>query len=226
MDYIILIVVLIILTETTYVLIRKFKPYREHIRNIYVDTSVLIDGRIVKIAETGFISGNLIVLKSVLRELQLLADGKDNEKRNRARAGLKNVSELERIVEINTEIVNDDGDTLNVDEQLLSYAKENKGTILTLDFNLIEVANAEGIKALNINDLALAVRNDFLTGERVKVKIVEKGSGNKQGVAHLKDGTMVVVENASNKIGKEVSVELIRFYETSSGKMFFAKLAK
>ena len=199
---------------------------RSGARKIYVDTSVLIDGRILNIARTGFIDGDLIILKSVLRELQLLADGKDNEKRNRARAGLDNVSELERVVEVNTEILDDGEGVKKVDEELLKFAKENKGVVLTIDYNLIKVAEAENIKTLNVNDLALATRTDFLPGERIKLKITEKGSGRGQGVGHLKDGTMVVVDSAANTVGKDVIVEFMRFHETSSGKMIFAKIVK
>ena len=226
MEFLILIIVLIILAETTWLTVHKYKPMRSGNRKIYVDTSVLIDGRILNIARTGFIDGDLIVLKSVLRELQLLADGKDNEKRNRARAGLNNVAELERIVEINTEILDDGEGRKKVDEELLKYAKESKGVILTIDYNLIKVAEAEKIQALNVNDLALAVRTEFLPGEKIRLKITEKGSNRGQGVGHLQDGTMVVVDRASNKIGKDVTVEFVRFYETSSGKMIFAKIVR
>ena len=226
MEFLILIIVLMILAETTWLTVHKYKPMRSGNRKIYVDTSVLIDGRILNIARTGFIDGDLIVLKSVLRELQLLADGKDNEKRNRARAGLNNVAELERIVEINTEILDDGEGRKKVDEELLKYAKESKGVILTIDYNLIKVAEAEKIQALNVNDLALAVRTEFLPGEKIRLKITEKGSNRGQGVGHLQDGTMVVVDRASNKIGKDVTVEFVRFYETSSGKMIFAKIVR
>lgn len=226
MEFLILIIVLIILAETTWLTVHKYKPMRSGNRKIYVDTSVLIDGRILNIARTGFIDGDLIILKSVLRELQLLADGKDNEKRNRARAGLNNVAELERIVEINTEILDDGEGRKKVDEELLKYAKESKGVILTIDYNLIKVAEAEKIQALNVNDLALAVRTEFLPGEKIRLKITEKGSNRGQGVGHLQDGTMVVVDRASNKIGKDVTVEFVRFYETSSGKMIFAKIVR
>ncbi len=227
MDYIILIVVLIILTETTYVLIRKFKPYRANTRKIYVDTSALIDGRIVNVAETGFVSrDDLLIPKSVIEELQLLADGKDSEKRLRARAALENITKLEQIPDIYTDIVEGIKKVKKVDEELLWLAKEHKGVILTVDYNLIKVAEASGVKALNMNDLALAMRSDFLAGEKAKVVITDKGSSKGQGVGHLKDGTMVVVDNASNKIGKEITVEFVRFHETSSGKMIFAKIAK
>ena len=226
MEFLILIIVLIILAETTWLVVRKYKPVRAGNRKIYVDTSVLIDGRILNIARTGFIDGDLIILKSVLRELQLLADGKDNEKRNRARAGLNNVAELERVLEVNTEILDDGEGHKKVDEELLKYARESKGAILTIDYNLIKVAEAEKIPTLNVNDLALAVRTEFLPGEKIRLRITEKGSNRGQGVGHLKDGTMVVVDKASNKIGKDLTVEFVRFYETSSGKMIFAKIVR
>lgn len=226
MEILILLTTLAILTETSYLTVRNFRPGRSGLRRIYVDTSVLIDGRILNVARTGFIDGDLIILKSVLRELQLLADGKDNEKRSRARAGLDNVSELERVIEVNTEIV-DDGDGMKkVDEQLLKYAKENKGAILTIDYNLIKVAEAEKIATLNINDLALSVRTEFLPGEKIKLKITEKGSGRGQGIGHLSSGVMVVVDGAANKVGREITVEFMRFHETSAGKMIFAKISK
>lgn len=224
MELFILIIVVAIFVETSVLLFKKFRPGTGGKRKIYVDTSALIDGRILNIAKTGFIDGDLIVLKSVLLELQLLADGKDSEKRSRARAGLETVSELERVININTEIVDDTGGLKKVDEELLKYAKENKGAILTIDYNLIKVAEAEKIETLNVNDLAIAIRNEFLPGEKVKVKILEKGSNPGQGVGHLSDGTMVVVDNAANKIGRELYVELVRFHETPSGKLLFAKI--
>ena len=225
MELFILIITLIILAETTFLLITNKKPLTaESRRKIYVDTSALIDGRILNIAKTGFIRDDLIILKSVLKELQLLADGKDSEKRARARAGLDVVNELERVVHFNVEIVNDGEDHVKVDDQLLRFAKENKGTILTLDYNLIKVATAEKITTLNINDLAMALRNEFLAGEKAEVKIVDKGANKGQGIGHLPDGTMVVVDNASNKIGESLLVEFVKFHETSAGKMIFAKI--
>lgn len=226
MELLILIITLIILAETTFITVKKYRPTRTGGRKIYVDTSVLIDGRILNIARTGFVDGDLIILRSVLRELQLLADGKDNEKRQRARAGLSNISELERIVEVNTEIYNDAEVPKKVDEQLLKLAKENKGAILTLDYNLIKVAEAEKIPCLNINDLALAVKTEFLPGEKIKLKITEKGANRGQGIGYLDNGVMVVVDKASNKIGKTITVEFVRFHETSAGRMIFARPAK
>ncbi len=226
MELLVLLLTLAIFGETTYLVSKNRLPRRTGIRKIYVDTSALIDGRIINVAETGFLDGDLIILKSVLRELQLLADGKDAEKRVRARAGLSNVSELERVVNINTEIFDDGEGNKKVDEELLRFAKESKGAILTIDYNLIKVAEAEKIQALNINDLALAVRTEFLPGQKIEIKITEKGSNRGQGVGHLPNGTMVVVDKAANKIGKNLTVEFVRFHETSAGKMIFAKIAK
>ena len=225
MDIIILIITLMILAETSVLLARKVKPGRSGRRKVYVDTSALIDGRILNVARTGFIDGDLIILKSVLLELQLIADSKDSEKRTRARAGLDVVSELERVVEVNVEVVDDTGGLKKVDEELLKYARENRGAILTIDYNLIKVAEAEKIQTLNMNDLALAMRNEFLPGEKIKLKILEKGSNRGQGVGHLSDGTMVVVDNASRLVGREVMVEFVKFFETAAGKMIFARIA-
>lgn len=224
MELIILITVIVILAETSFLTIKKVKPLRTGKRKIYIDTSALIDGRIINVARSGFIDGDIVVLKSVLRELQLLADGKESEKRLKARAGLDAVAELERIVNINTEIYDDGEGRKKVDEELLKFAKENRGAILTVDYNLIKVAEAEKIESLNINDLALAVRTEFLSGEKMEVKITEKGSNRGQGVGHLPDGTMVVVNNAANKIGKSLNVEFERFHETPAGRIIFAKI--
>ena len=226
MEPIILTISLLILLETSILVFRKIKPVTPSRRKIYVDTSVLIDGRILEIAKTGFLDGDLIILKSVLLELQLLADSKDNDKRVKARAGLDVASELERVININTEIIDDTGGLKKVDEQLLKVAKENKGAIITMDFNLIKVAKAEKIETLNINDLAISVRTEFSTGDKFKVKIVEIGSNRGQGVGHLPNGTMVVVENASSKVGQTVSIELTKFFETSAGRMAFARIVK
>ncbi len=225
MELFILIVSLIILAETTFIIITNKKPLlSETRRKIYIDTSALIDGRILNIAKTGFIRDDVVILKSVLKELQLLADGKDSEKRARARAGLDVANALERIVHFNVEIVDDGEGRVKVDDELLKYAKENKGTILTLDYNLIKVAAAEKIPTLNINDLAMSLRNEFLAGEKAEIKIVDKGANKGQGIGHLPDGTMVVVDGAATKIGESLLVEFVKFHETSAGKMIFARI--
>lgn len=228
MELFILLIVLAIFAETSVLLIKNHKPIiNTNKRKIYVDTSAVIDGRILKVAKTGFIGDDLIIPKGVLKELQLLADGKDSEKRSRARAGLGTINELERIVHFNVEILDDEKLGINkVDDELLKLAKDNHGLILTIDFNLIKRANAERIETLNVNDLQLALRNEFKEGEKFVIKITDKGTNKGQGVGHLKDGTMVVVDNASNKIGESLEVEFVKFYETSAGKMAFAKQVK
>ncbi len=226
MDFVILIVLILVLVETSILLFRKFQPNLSSKRKIYIDTSVLIDGRIINVAKTGFLDGDIIILKTVLLELQLLADSKDSERRKIGRNGLDNAAELERVVNINTEVVDDTGGIKKVDEELLKVAKENRGAIMTIDYNLIKVAEAEKIETLNLNDLALAVRTEFLPGEIITLKIFEKGSNRGQGVGHLPDGTMVVVENASRKVGQEVKAKLIKYFETSAGRMIFAQLVK
>lgn len=229
MEFVLLMIALAILAETSYLTFFKHVVIRSGQRKIYVDTSALIDGRILAMARTSFLQGDeLIILRSVLRELQLLADGKDQERRTRARAGLETAAELERVLNVTTTIVDDEPEKqrIEVDAQLLKYAKDNKGMILTLDYNLIKVAEAEKVPTLNINELSLAVRTEFIAGEVVRVKIVERGANPGQGVGHLNDGTMVVVDQAANHIGSEVSVKLMRFHETPSGRMVFAKLFK
>lgn len=226
MDYLILVICVVILAETTFLILRRRRPVRNGGRKIFVDTSALIDGRIVSVARTGFIESDLIILKSVLRELQLLADSKDQEKRAKGREGLDNVAELERVIETNTEVMDDGDGVKKVDDELLKYAREHDGVVLTLDYNLIKVAKAEKVGTLNLNDLALATKTDFKPGERARVKILEKGSGQGQGVGHLENGAMVVVEHAARKVGKEVTVEFERLHETSAGRIVFAKLVK
>ena len=227
MELFILLIVLVIFAETTIILVKNQKPITNinNKRKIYIDTSALIDGRILNIAKTGFIGDDLIIPRQVLAELQLLADGKDSEKRTRARSGLETVNELERVVYFNTKILEDkDLKIHKVDDELLELAKENHGFILTLDFNLIKRAAAEKIETLNVNDLSLALRNDFLPGEKFIVKILEKGTNKGQGVGHLKDGSMVVVDNAAQKIGESLEVKFVKSYETSAGKIIFAKI--
>lgn len=227
MELFILIITILIFLETTVLLIKNHRPIiTNNKQKIYVDTSALIDGRILNIAKTGFIREDLIILKSVLKELQLLADNKDSEKRTRARAGLEVASELERVVYFNTEIVDDGEGNKKVDEELLKFAKANRGVVLTLDYNLIKRAAAEKIETLNVNDLALAIRNEFLPGEKLTVKILNRGSNPGQGIGHLSDGTMVVVDKAANKIGETLTVEFVKIHETSAGKMVFAKIAQ
>lgn len=229
MELFITIILLAILGETTFLVAKNIKkPWLsgDQRRKLYVDTSALMDPRLLDVAQTGFIGDDLIIPRSVTNELQLLADGKDSDKRARARAGLDMVRELERVVFFNTTILNDELDRTPVDNRLLELAKANHGLILTNDFNLQKLASTEHIDALNLNELALVLRTKYLPGEHIKIKIIATGSNPHQGVGYLRDGTMVVVDNASDKIGQELDVELIRLNQTASGTMLFAKTGK
>lgn len=228
MELFILIITLLILAETSFLVLQnrqKLSLGTHQRRKIYVDTSALMDPRLLPVAQTGFVGDDIFIPRSVTHELQLIADGKDSEKRARARAGLDTVRELERVVHFDTTILPDELDNTPVDNRLLALAKTNHGLILTNDYNLQKVAATEHIDVLNLNELALALRAQYLPGERARVKVVSVGSAPHQGIAYLSGGTMVVVDNASDKIGKEIDVEFIRLNQTASGSMMFARLA-
>lgn len=228
MEFLLLITTLATLAETSILLVKNAqKPLlsSSQKRKVYVDTSALMDVRLLAIAETGFISDDVVIPRSVIHELQLLADGKDSEKRARARAALDTVSDLERVVFFNLTILDDPLDRTPVDNRLLELAKSSRGAILTNDFNLNKVATVEHVDVLNINDLALALRGDYLPGEQAQVRIVAVGEGAHQGVGYLADGTMVVVDRADDKVGSEITIEFVRLRQTSAGRMMFAKLA-
>lgn len=194
---------------------------------IFVDTSVLIDGRILPLARSGFMTSTLTVPRTVVQELQLLADQADPEKRSRARYGLDVLRDLQHVRFIKIVILQDNTHVPEgVDNRLLSLAKKNHGSIMTIDFNLNKVAQIERIPVLNINDLARDLRMAYLPGERIKLEITTKGNDSHQGVGHLSDGTMVVVEQAVKLIGKAVEVEFIRSLQTAAGRMMFAKLVQ
>ena len=228
MEVLAIILLFMDLGGTAYLVAQKFLHGNERHgtnRKVFVDTSALIDGRILAVAKTGFIGYDLVIPRGVIRELQLLADGKDSEKRVKARQGLDIVNELERITYFNTEIMGDPLDRTPVDELLLKLAKEEKGLVMTVDFNLIKVAQTEKIETLNINDLALAMQNTYMPGDKLKIKITAKGSGAEQGIGHLPDGLMVVVDKGEKKIGHEVEVEVLRFMQSETGRILFTKIA-
>lgn len=194
-------------------------------KRIFVDTSVLIDGRIIAVAQSGFISGKLSIPRSVIGELQFLADNADTEKRSRARHGLDVVAELQNMPGVKIEIFQDGSRAEEgVDERLLNLAKKYQGSICTIDYNLNKVAKVEDITVLNVNDLAMSLRMAYLPGEKILLELTQKGQDSHQAVGHLTDGTMVVVEHANNKIGQTVEIEFIRSLQTAAGKMMFAKL--
>ena len=227
MDISILILLLVIASESTYLVLNsseKIKRSRDQ-NPTFVDTSALIDGRILSVAQTGFLKGKVYIPRSVVGELQLLADNSDSEKRSRARHGLDVVSELQNIPDFDLEIFQDSTNTTEgVDNRLLNLAKQYRGSICTIDYNLNKVAQTESIDVLNINDLAMNLRMAYLPGERIKLLLGQKGQERNQALGHLDDGTMVVVENASKQIGQVSEVEIIRGLQTSAGKMMFARL--
>ncbi len=194
-------------------------------KKVVLDTSVLIDGRIVDIVGTGFAHYKLVVPQFVLRELQKLADCGDSQKRGRARFGLDVVKHLQGNKSCEVEISKKDFLSVReVDDKLVLLAKKIGANLYTTDYNLNKVATVEGVKVLNVNELAGALRPVALPGETKKVKIIQKGSGRGQGVGYLDDGTMVVVENAANKLQKTVAVEIARTHQSESGKMMFATI--
>lgn len=228
MEIFTIILLTIILIELTYVALASSNKTNisSKKRPIFVDTSVLIDGRIVAVAQAGFFLDKIInIPRSVISELQFLADNSDSDKRSRARHGLDVVTELQKIPNLDVRIFADNRQTKDgVDNRLLELAKANQGVICTIDYNLNKVAQTESIQVLNINDLAMNLRMAYLPGEKMSINLVQKGQESRQAVGHLPDGTMVVVENAINKIGQIVEIEFIRSLQTAAGRMMFAKL--
>jgi len=189
-----------------------------------LDTSVIIDGRIADIAETGFLDGIIVIPQFVLRELQLVADSSDSLKRNRGRRGLDILQRLQKNTGLHIQIVEDDFPSVReVDLKLIELAKVYEGKIITNDFNLNKVAQLQGVEVLNINELANSLKTIVLPGEIMKVFILKEGKEYNQGVAYLDDGTMVVVDNARKMIGKNVDVSVTSVLQTTAGKMIFGK---
>jgi uncharacterized protein YacL len=189
-----------------------------------LDTSVIIDGRIADIADTGFLDGTLVVPQFVLQELQMVADSADSMKRNRGRRGLDVLQRLQKMPRIRVLIVSDDfPDVREVDMKLIELAKVYKSTIVTNDFNLNKVAHVRGVEVLNINELANSLKPIVLPGELMRVFILKEGKEHNQGVAYLDDGTMVVVDNARRMISKTIDVSVTSVLQTTAGKMIFGK---
>jgi uncharacterized protein YacL len=189
-----------------------------------LDTSVIIDGRIADIAETGFLDGTIVTPQFVLRELQLVADSADSLKRNRGRRGLDILQRLQKVATLTIQIVEDDFPAVReVDLKLIELAKLYEGKIITNDFNLNKVAQLQGVQVLNINELANSLKPIVLPGETMRVFILKEGKEYNQGVAYLDDGTMVVVDNARKMIGKTIDVSVTSVLQTTAGKMIFGK---
>jgi uncharacterized protein YacL len=189
-----------------------------------LDTSVIIDGRIADLCETGFMDGTLIIAQFVLKELQQVADSADSLKRNRGRRGLDILQKVRKMSDIDVEISElDYPEVKEVDLKLIELAQDLDAKIVTNDFNLNKVAQVRGVQVLNINELANALKPVVLPGEFMRVFILKEGKEYNQGVAYLDDGTMVVVDNARKLLGKNVDVTVTSVLQTTAGKMIFGK---
>lgn len=192
-------------------------------RVILLDTSVIIDGRIADISRTGFLDGVLTIPRFVLNELQHIADSSDTLRRNRGRRGLDMLNKLQKESVVPIRITDMDVEEVReVDDKLIRLAKQLRAPVLTNDFNLNKVAELQGVRVLNINELANALRAIVLPGETMHVKLVQEGKEAGQGIAYLDDGTMVVVENGKKFIGSSIDVTVTRMLQTNQGRMIFA----
>lgn len=190
---------------------------------ILVDTSAIIDGRIADIVKTGFVPGKLLVPRFVLAELQNIADSEDPMRRGRGRRGLEMLNLIRENPAVELDIIEENPvDVKEVDHKLVYLAREYGTNILTTDYNLNRVATIEQVKVLNINELANSIRVVVIPGEEMQVRVVQKGKEKNQGLAYLEDGTMIVVENGDKLLGKDISVEVTRIFQTVAGKMIFA----
>lgn len=189
-----------------------------------IDTSTIIDGRIIDIYRTGFIEGTLIIPQFVLDELQNIADSNDSLRRNRGRRGLDILNTLQREEHGRIDISPKDFSKISgVDSKLVQLAKDMKGTLVTVDYNLNKVARLQGVDVLNVNELANALKTIVLPGEEMKVHVVREGKEAGQGVAYLEDGTMIVVEEGQKFIGKDIDCEVTSVLQTPAGRMIFVK---
>jgi uncharacterized protein YacL len=188
-----------------------------------LDTSVIIDGRIADVAKSGFLLGRLAVPRFVLNELQYIADSADTLRRNRGRRGLEVLDKLQNTPEVEIEFIDQDpGDATQVDDKLISLARQTGAIVVTNDYNLNRVARLQGVQILNINELANAVKSVLLPGEGIPLRIIQEGKESGQGVGYLEDGTMVVVENGRRFINQEVLVQVTKVLQTNAGRLIFA----
>jgi uncharacterized protein YacL len=190
-----------------------------------LDTSVIIDGRIADVTETGFVEGPLLIPQFVLGELQHIADSADPTKRTRGKRGLEVLRHIQKQANIDVRIVDTDYPAVKeVDAKLIELAKEVRGKIITNDSNLNKVAELQGIDVLNINELANSLKPVVLPGEEMSAKILKEGKEMGQGVAYLDDGTMIVIDNGRRYIGKTMDVVVTSVLQTPAGRMIFARL--
>jgi uncharacterized protein YacL len=195
------------------------------VRNILLDTSVIIDGRIADIAHTGFLAGTLLIPRFVLNELQYIADSADTLRRQRGRRGMEVLAQLQKDSTVPVRISDIDVEGVReVDDKLVVLARQLRCPILTNDYNLNRVAELQGVAVLNVNELANAVKSVFLPGESMSVNIIQEGREVGQGVAYLDDGTMVVIEDGRDYIGEQVDVAVTKVLQTAAGRMIFGRI--
>lgn len=192
-------------------------------KKVIIDTSTLMDGRVIELVNTGFLSGQIIVSSRVVEEMQNLADNGSSIKRERARLGLDVLKELQASKGVRIKMYRSK-QSRPVDDELRFLAKRLKAYLMTNDFNLAKVASLDNTKILNINELARTLHPTRLPGEQIEIKLVQKGAEHNQAVGYLDDGTMVVVDNAAKRIGTSANVLISRNLQTAAGKMCFAEI--
>jgi uncharacterized protein YacL len=203
---------------------RRAKVKKNSENLIVVDTSVLIDGRLLDVASSGFLSGKLLIIPSVLTELQRLADNGDDIKRGKGRRGLDVLRSMQKLKTVKVDVLKQEPEVAAVDIKLVETAKRYKAKLMTVDFNLNKVSKVRGIEVLNINELANALKTSVLPNEHLNILISAKGKEEKQGVGYLPDGTMVVVEDGLVYKGKVTDVVVKKVIATNAGKMIFARV--
>lgn len=203
----------------------KFFGTTEALENqIIVDTSSLIDGRLEHIAQSGFILAKMLIPQFVLYELQSVADSDDSLRRMKGRRGLESLDRMQHHSKMSLEIIDDFENAKEpVDLRLIKVAKKRKAKIITVDYNLNRIAKIQKVEVLNVNELAESLKPSLIPGEELQVRIIQKGKEASQGVGYLSDGTMIVVEDGENLVGKEVRCEVVRIYHTVAGKMIFVQ---
>ncbi len=205
----------------------EFAKQTKGMRPLVLDTSAIVDGRISDLCQSKLFDAAVLVPRFVLNELQLIADSADKLKRQRGRRGLDILNKMQSDpgmdVEIDDSVIAEVEELRGVDQKIVSFAKINNGRVVTTDYNLSKVAQVRGVDVLNINDLASMLKVVALPGEPMTIKIIKPGEESDQGIGYLEDGTMVVVEGARNKIGRDISIDVTSSLQTSAGKMIFGK---
>jgi uncharacterized protein YacL len=195
------------------------------VSNKILDTSVIIDGRVADLCETGFLEGTFILPQFILNELQHIADSADPLKRSRGRRGLDILNKIQKMVDVEVRIVDEDFPHIKeVDSKIVVLAKKMNAKVITNDLNLSKVAELQGVRVLNINELCNALKPVVLPGEQLRVFVLKEGKESAQGVAYLDDGTMIVVDNAKRYIGSNVNVVVTSVLQTQAGRMIFTRL--